>query len=147
MKRKIDGVVYDTADARVIASHETGSTHVHRLTTLYRSAEGRYFLVEEQEAHGVDGALLTPLTDAMAREWLKQHGRSEQAGSVSRNGRIYLRIEIDAELLNRIDAAAATAGTSEQAWVVAAIEQELAKSGTPGVRPIADADPRPREIV
>lgn len=126
MKREIDGHVYDTADARVIASSETGSTHVHRVSSLYRSGEGRYFLVEEQEIHGVDGALLTPLSDAMAREWLEKHGKADLAGSLFRNGRIFLRLEIDSGLLQRIDAAAEAAGLSEQAWVLSAIHAALA---------------------
>lgn len=125
MKREIDGNIYDTADAKVIASYEKGSTHVHRMSSLYRSGDGRYFLVEEQEIHGVDGALLTPLTETMAREWLENHGKADLAGSLFRNGRIFLRIEIDSSLLQRIDAAAATEGVSEQAWVLNAINAAL----------------------
>ena len=126
MKREIDGYVYDTADARVIASYETSSTHVRRLSSLYRSGEGRYFIVEEQETHGVDGALLTPLTDATAQEWLESHGKADLAGSLFKNGRIFLRIEIDSGLLHQIDAAAEAAGQSEQDWVVGAIRGALA---------------------
>lgn len=129
MKREIDGYVYDTANARVIASHASGRTHVHRSTSLYRSPDGRYFTVEEQETHGLEGILLTPLTEAMAREWLYNHGRSDLAGSLFKNGRIFLRIEIDSTLLHRIDAAAEAVGMTEQAWVVAAINAALA--GTP----------------
>jgi hypothetical protein len=135
VKREIDGNIYDTADAKVIASYEKGSTHVHRMSSLYRSGDGRYFLVEEQEIHGVDGAMLTPLTETMAREWLENHGKADLAGSLFRNGRIFLRIEIDSSLLQRIeidssllqriDAAAATAGVSEQAWVLNAINAAL----------------------
>lgn len=125
MKREIDGYVYDTAEAWVIASHETASTHVHRASTLYRSRDRRYFLVEEREIHGVDGALLTPLSDTMAREWLEKHGKGELARSLFTNGRIFLRVEIDSDLLRRIDAAAAAAGVSEQAWVIAAIRAAL----------------------
>lgn len=146
MKRTIDGFVYDTAHARVIASHETGTTHVHRLTTLYRTAEGRYFSVEEQEAHGVNGALLTPLTDMMAQEWLMRHRSADQAGSPAKNGRIYMRVEIDAELLHRIDAEAAAAGLSEQAWVVAAIERALAQPGETIIRPSEDGDLGARDV-
>lgn len=127
MKREIDGHIYDTADAKVIASYEKGSTHVHRMSSLYRSGEGRYFVVEEQEIHGVDGALLTPLTETMAREWLENHGNADLAGSLFRNGRIFLRIEIDSGLLQRIDAAAAAANVSEQAWVIGAIRAALAE--------------------
>ncbi len=126
MKREFEGTIYDTAHARVIASHETGSTHVHRMSSLYRSAEGRYFVVEEKEVHGVDGALLTPLNDKMAKDWLETHGKAELAGSLFRNGRIFLRIEIDSGLLQRIDAAAEAAGLTEQAWILAAIERGLA---------------------
>jgi hypothetical protein len=125
MKREIDGKMYDTADAKVIASYEKGSTHVHRTSSLYRSNDGRYFLVEEQEIHGVDGALLTPLTETAAREWLERHGKADLAGSLFRNGRIFLRIEIDSGLLQRIDAAAEAAGVSEQAWVIGAINAAL----------------------
>ncbi|MFO1153918.1 MAG: hypothetical protein U1E42_09700 [Rhodospirillales bacterium] len=131
MKREINGHVYDTADAKIIASHERGSTHIHRLSSLYRSPQGRYFVVEEREIHGVDGALVTPLTDAMAREWLENHGKADLAGSLFRNGRIYLRIEIDAALLQRIDAATAAEGVSEQTWVLRAIETALAGAPEP----------------
>lgn len=125
MKREIDGHVYDTAEARVIASYETGSTHVRRLSSLYRSVEGRYFVVEEQEAHGVDGVRLTPLTEATAQEWLESHGKADLAGSLFKNGRIFLRIQIDSDMLRRIDAAAEAAGQSEQDWVVATIKGAL----------------------
>lgn len=83
----------------------------------------------EQEAHGLQRISLTPLTEAMAREWLYNRGRSDLAGSLSRNGRIFLRIEIDSTLLHRIDAAAEAAGMTEKAWVVAAIKTAL--GGTP----------------
>ena len=132
MKREIDGCVYDTASAEVIASHESGTTHIHRMSSLYLSAEGRYFVVEEQEIHGVDGALLTPLTDAMAREWLEKHGKAGLAGSLFKNGAFFLRVEIDADLLCQIDCAAEAAGLSEQAWVLAAINAALAGGGDAG---------------
>ena len=125
MKREIDGYVYDTADARVIASYETGSTHVRRMSSLYRSVEGRYFIVAEQETHGLDGVLLTPLTEATAQEWLESHGKADLAGSLFKSGRIFLRIEIDSDMLRRIDAAAEAAGQSEQDWVVSTIKGAL----------------------
>lgn len=127
MRREISGCTYDTADAEVIASHETGSTHIHRMTSLYRSADGRYFVVEEQEIHGIDGALLTPLTDAMAREWLEKHGKASLAGALFSNGGLFLRIELDAERLCQIDASAQAAGLTEQEWVLAAISAALVR--------------------
>lgn len=130
MRREIDGQTYDTADARVIASHEAGSTHVHRMSSLYRSNDGRYFIVEEREIHGVDGALLTPLTEPMARDWLEKHGKADLAGSLFKNGRIFLTIEVDSGLFRRIAAAAEDAGVSEQAWVVSVATATLdAKRG------------------
>lgn len=126
MKREIDGNVYNTGDATVIASHETGSTHVHRMISLYRSRDGRYFIVEEREIHGVDGALLTPLTETMARDWLEKHGKAELARSLFKNGRIFLTIEVDSGVFRRIAAAAEAAGVSEQAWVLNAIHAALA---------------------
>lgn len=125
MKRTIEGHTYDTALATVIASHSSDSTHVHRVNTLYRSAEGQYFLVEEKEAHGVDGALLTPMTDPMARTWLENHAKADVAGELFKKGRIFLRVEIDGDLLHRIDDAAAEKGLSEQDWVVEAIQAVL----------------------
>ena len=69
----------------------------------------------KQEAHSIDGVLLT-LTEATAREWLEDYGRSDLAGSLFKNGRIFIiRIEIDIRLLHRIDAAAEAAGMMEQA--------------------------------
>jgi hypothetical protein len=49
MKRQIDGCLYDTPLAKVIASHASGSTHVHQSTSLYRSLEGKYFTVESRK--------------------------------------------------------------------------------------------------
>ncbi len=129
MKREIDGNVYNTGDATVIASHEKGGTHTHRTSSLYRSRDGRYFVVEEQEIHGVDGAMLTPMTDAMAREWLQNHGRADLAGSLFRNGRIFLTIEVDSALFRRIAAAAEAAGVSEQTWALSVITAALDGKG------------------
>ena len=137
MKREIDGYVYDTSDARVIASYEKGTTHLRRLSSLYRSGEGRYFIVEEQEAYGVDGAQLTPLTEARAQEWLEHHGKADLASSLFNKGRIFLRIEIDKDMLWRVDAAAEAAGQSEQAWVIGAINDALANAAPP----LASASP------
>ncbi|MFO1155404.1 MAG: hypothetical protein U1E43_00885 [Rhodospirillales bacterium] len=127
MKREIGECIYDTAEAEVIASHETGSTHIHRMTSLYRSTGGRYFLVEEQEVHGIDGALLTPLSDAMAREWLEKHGKASLASALFSAGGLFLRIEIDADRLCQIDAAAQAAGLTEQEWVLGAIGAALTR--------------------
>lgn len=77
MKREIDGRVYDTTLATLVASHGSSSTHTHRAMSLYQSPEGDFFLVEEREVHGVDGALLTPFTESMAHEWLTEHGRGD----------------------------------------------------------------------
>lgn len=132
MRREIGGCTYDTADAEVIASHATGSTHIHRVTSLYRSADGRYFLVEEQESQGIDGALLTPLADAMARDWLEKHGKAPLAGALFSDGGLFLRIEIDAERLYQVDAAAQAAGLSEQEWVLAAISAALTRVRSAG---------------
>ena len=82
MKREIEGRVYDTSTATFVASHKGGSTHMHRAASLYRSPEGDYFLVDEREVHGVDGALLTPFTAAMAREWLEEHGQADLASTL-----------------------------------------------------------------
>lgn len=82
MKREIDGKVYDTELATLVASHGRSSTHIHRAASLYRTPEGGYFLVDEREAHGIDAAALTPFTDAMAREWLEEHGKLELASKL-----------------------------------------------------------------
>lgn len=84
MKREIEGRVYDTNSATLIASHAGGSTHIHRVISLYCSSDGDYFLLEEREVHGVDGAILTPCTDSMAREWLEEHGNAELASKLLR---------------------------------------------------------------
>lgn len=143
MKREIDGRIYDTGRAEVIASHEGGSAPSHRISTLYRSSEGHYFTVEEQEAHGIDGALLTALTDAMARQWLEDHGKAALAGSLFRSNGFLVRIEVGAELLCRIDCAADAAGLSEQAWVLQAIRAALAAA--PGSAAVSRQELRPAE--
>lgn len=82
MKREIEGRIFDTASATLVASHMNSSTHIHRAVTLYRTPDGGFFLVEEREVHGVDGALLTPMTDAMARDWLEEHGKAGLASEL-----------------------------------------------------------------
>lgn len=62
----------------------------------------------------------------MARQWLENRGKAALAGSLFRSGGFLLRVEVDAELLCRIDCAADAAGLSEQAWVVAAVRAALA---------------------
>ena len=79
MRREIEGKAYDTTTATVIATHTSDSTHIHRAVSLYQSPTGDYFLVEEREAHGVDGAILTPCTAAMARDWLLGHDLTDRA--------------------------------------------------------------------
>ena len=78
MKRTIDGNVYDTTESILVASHTSGSTHVHRVESLYRSPAGAYFLVEEREVHGVDGVLLTPFSAPMARQWLTERSLADR---------------------------------------------------------------------
>lgn len=138
MKREIDGRIYDTGHAEVIASHKDESTPIHRISSLYRSSEGHYFTVD---AHGIDGALLTPLTDAMARQWLEDHGKEALAGSLFRSNGFLVRIEVGAELLCRIDCAADAAGLSEQAWVLEAIRAALAAA--PGSAAVSRKELRP----
>ena len=126
MRRDVDGVVYDTTLAIVIASHQSNTTHVHRSTSLFCSSEGRYFLVEEKEAHGVESVQFMPLSDSMAQAWLENHGRSDVASALSKDGRIYLRVELDTALFSDIDAAAKAAGLSYQAWITNVLKTTLA---------------------
>ena len=75
MKKDIQGERYDTETAVPIASHEHDTTHVRRVDTLYRTDTGAYFLLEEQEAHGVPSATIVPLDAVAARAWLVGHGK------------------------------------------------------------------------
>ncbi len=125
MRQEIEGVVYDTASAALIGSHEVDSTHVRRVTALYRSEQGRYFIVEEHETHGLDGALLLPFTDAMAREWLLAHGKAAAAPGLFEGVPVSVTVDLDGALVARLDHAAQAAGLSRQDWLSAAIAKAL----------------------
>lgn len=126
MKRDIDGKTYDTAAARLIASHEVDTTHTRRVTALYRSSDRDFFLVEEHETHGQDGALLLPFTDDMALKWLETRGKRDIAEELFRDKPATVVIEIDRHMLRVINETAEAAGRSRDEWVTAAIEAALA---------------------
>lgn len=126
MKRDIDGKTYDTETARLIASHEVDTTHTRRLTSLYRSPTGEFFLVEEHEAHGQDGALLLPFTDDMALKWLETRGKRDIAEELFRDKPATVVIEVDRHMLRVIDQTAAAAGRSRTEWLTATIEGAIA---------------------
>lgn len=125
MKREINGRVYDTAAATVIVSYGSDSTHVHRTTSLYQSRDGEFFIVEEQEVHGVDRALLIPMTSAMACEWLKNHGNKELAQSLFNREPETPDLELDSTLKQRVRTAAAVAGLTDRQWIIHAINAAL----------------------
>ncbi len=131
MKRDIDGKIYDTGDARLIASHEVDTTHTRRVTSLYRSPPGDFFLVEEHETHGQDGALLLPFTDDMALKWLETRGKRDIAEELFRDKPATVVIEVDRHMLRTIDEAAGAAGQSRNEWLTAAIESALAGKTEP----------------
>ncbi len=131
MKRDIDGQTYDTEDARLIASHEVDTTHTRRVTALYRSRAGEFFLVEEHETHGQDGALLMPFTDDMALKWLETRGKRDIAEEMFRDKPATVVIEVDRHLLRVIDQTATAAGRSRAEWLTATIEAALAGEREP----------------
>jgi hypothetical protein len=96
------------------------------VTSLYRSAAGDFFLVEEHETHGQDGALLLPFTDDMALKWLETRGKRDIAEELFRDIPATLVIEIDRHMLRTIDETAEAAGRSRTEWLTAAIEAALA---------------------
>ena len=126
MKREIEGKTYDTATGTRLASHETDTTHHRRVTTLYQTPKGGFFIVEERESYGQDGALLIPLTDDMALQWLETRGKKELAEALFGDKAATIAIEIDRHLLHEIDAAAETAGKTRKQWLTAAIETAIA---------------------
>ncbi|MGF1641656.1 MAG: hypothetical protein ACFCUO_11970 [Rhodospirillales bacterium] len=126
MRRDIDGNSYDTATATRLTSHETDTTHHRRVTTLYQTPDGGYFIVEEQESYGQDGALLIPLTDDMTLQWLEARGKRDLAESLFGDRAATIAIEIDRHLLHEIDDAAKAAGKTRQAWLTEAIEAAIA---------------------
>lgn len=132
MRREIDGRVYDTTLAMLVASQEKSSTHIHRATSLYRSADGDFFTVEEREVHGVDSAMLTPLSPEMAREWLEEHGKTNIALSEFEDGKVSVSLELGASLKKRIAADARARGISEEGWMIAALEAALTVAKTTG---------------
>lgn len=131
MKRTIDEKIYDTDAARLIASHEVDTTHTRRVTSLYRLAAGEFFLVEEHETHGQDGALLLPFTDDMALKWLETRGKRDIAEELFRDKPTTVAIEVDRHTLRVIDETAAAVGQSRTEWLTAAIESALAGKTAP----------------
>lgn len=131
MKRDIDGKTYNTETARLIASHEVDTTHTRRVTSLYRSMTGEFFLVEEHETHGQDGALLLPFTDDMALKWLETRGKQDIAEELFRDKPATLVIEVDRHMLRVVDEAAAASGRTRADWLTAAIEAALAGHAEP----------------
>ncbi len=131
MKRDIDGRNYDTDGARLIASHEVDTTHTRRVTALYRSPAGDFFLVEEHETYGQDGALLLPFTDDMALKWLETRGKRDVAEELFGDRPATLVIEVDRHVLRIIDETAAVAGRTRNDWLTATIEAALAGRAPP----------------
>ena len=127
MKRKIDGKTYDTETARLIASHEVDTTHTRRVNTLYRTSTGEYFLLEEHEAHGQDGAMLLPFTDDMALKWLEMRGRFEIAEELFGDKPTTIVMEIDRRMLRTVDETAQAAGKSRDQWLAETIEAALVR--------------------
>ena len=125
MKREIDGRVYDTTLAMLIASHEKASTHVHRAISLYRSVDGDFFVVEERDAHGVDSVVLTPLSAEMAREWLDEHGKTDMALAQFGNREVTITLSLDQALSNQIAEAAKARGTSKRDWIIDVLKSAL----------------------
>ncbi len=119
MKREIDGRLYDTIDATLVASQSSASTHIHRAASLYRSPEGHFFLVDEREVHGVDGALLTPLTDEMARAWLDEHGRADLSTDLFGGDDVAVTVHLHPALYRRIETAAKSVGALPADWIEA----------------------------
>ena len=122
MQREIDGRLYDTAQATVVASNERTGTHIHRARTLYRSTDGAYFVVEEHEIYGVDGALMTALSDAMARQWLEEHGKADLAQSLFEDHDTPMTLTIGGALRQRVGLSARAAGMSENVWALSVLE-------------------------
>jgi hypothetical protein len=130
MKREIEGRVYDTTLAMLVASQEKTSTHIHRATSLYRSVDGDFFVVEEREAHGVDSELLTPLTEEMAEKWLQEHGKGKIALSRFGDGKVPVTLQLDTALKQRIAADARAKGISDDEWMMSALESVLQAATT-----------------
>jgi hypothetical protein len=126
MRRDIEGKTYDTARATPLASHEVDTTHHRRVATLYQTPEGAFFVVEEQESYGQDGALLIPFTDDMTLQWLETRGKKELAEALFADRAATIAIEIDRHLLHEIDAAAEAAGKTRKQWLTSAIEAAIA---------------------
>ena len=126
MRRDIEGKTYDTATGTRLASHETDTTHHRRVTTLYQTPKGDFFIVEEQESYGQDGVLLIPLTDDMALQWLETRGKKELAEALFGDQAATIAIDIDRHLLHEIDDAAKAAGKTRKQWLTTAIEASLA---------------------
>jgi hypothetical protein len=126
MRRKIEGKTYDTARATRLASHEVDTTHHRRVATLYQTSEGAFFVVEEQESYGQDGALLIPFTDDMTLQWLETRGKKELAEALFADRAATIAIEIDRHLLHEIDDAASASGKTRKQWLASAIEAAIA---------------------
>ena len=91
MKKVIDGKLYDTQTATMIASYANGGSwrdFQHYEEELYRTKRGTFFLAGEggpmtEYSRRVDqnsctgGEKIIPLTEKEARKWLEEHSDAE----------------------------------------------------------------------
>lgn len=73
MKKIINGIVYDTEEAKKIASNEFGKVTRYDFPRLYMSNDGNYFFYRHRMMYGEDIESIAPVERNIARKWAKEN--------------------------------------------------------------------------
>jgi hypothetical protein len=144
VKRIVEGVLYDTEQATLIAEnrYDGASDDDDYTEALYRNANGVLFLAAEGGVESFYGAVLKggkpsrgyeiiPLTASEARRWLEDHDHMAEIealfGPVPQAGEQAVSIDfsVPPTLKSAIDLAAAKDKQSVNDWLTRLVEQEL----------------------
>ena len=135
MKKIIGGSRYNTETAQLLGTHETGMSGDinHRGQNLYRTKAGKYFIYlygngfPKPDGWWGWGEEITPISEDAAREGAEQHLDGDDYekvfGEVVEDAR--LNVLLPQELLDKLDARAATDGGNRSEVVRAALRAYL----------------------
>ena len=143
----IDGTIYDTDNATLIAAFEYGKPGEadYRKETLYRSGDGRYLLAgiggldsyysQLFEGDYIAGKDLLPIRADEARRWLEDQRftdileqRFPDVSSTPPDLTV-IGVRLSGEKRQRAERAAARAGTSVEIWIEQLVACELSETG------------------
>lgn len=143
MRKYINGNRYDTATAAELGTWENGSTPYDLnwvRETLYRTKAGLYFVHGEGGANTrysktlgenswACGERIVTLTQDSAREWAEQHLDADQVDRAfpaeSPDQQQGISLTLPAEVLRKLDAAAAAANLNRSAYIRQLIIRDL----------------------